>query len=107
MKRKKKPTIPEITIGQSIGYINLGTDTPTSEYAQSVYAAAKMIALGMKLEFPDILVIAKWDLPGDGRRIMSVTCNDPDAESIDLVNLINIGYDNLVKRGLIRGLESN
>ena len=107
MKRKKKPAIPEITIGQPIGYINLGTDTPTSEYAQSVYAAAKMIALKMKIELPDILVIAKWDMPGDKRRIMSVTCNAPDAESIDLVNLLNIGYDNLNKRGLIRGLEPN
>ena len=69
--------------------------------------AAKMIALDMKIDLPEILVIAKWDMPGVENRVASVTCNDPKAESIDLVNLLNLGCDNLMKRGLIQGLEPN
>ena len=107
MKRKKKPTMPEITIGQPIGYLNLGGNVPPSEYAQQVYVEAKRIALRMKLDIPNILVIAKWDMPGDKSRIMSTTCNDPEAESIDLVNMLIIGCNNLVNRGLIQGLERN
>ena len=109
MKRKKKqeqiPKMPKIIIGQSGDWINIGENVPTSKYAQAVFAAAKLIALEMELDLPDVLVIAKWDMPGNKNRIMSVTCNEPEAESLELVHLIRIGYNNLIKRGLIPNLE--
>ena len=101
MKRKKKPTIPEITIGQPARFLKIGEESfPTNAWAKHIYGAAKVTAAAMDLGDTEILIIARV---GN----VSVTCNDPDAKSIDLVNLINIGYDNLVKRGLIRGLEPN
>ena len=105
MKREKKPIMPKITIGQPGGWINMGENIPTSKYAQAVFTAAKLIALEMELDLPDILVIAKWDMPDNKNRIMSVTCSEPKAESLELVHLIRIGYDNLIKRGLIPNLE--
>jgi len=101
MKHKKKPTIPEITIGQPARFLKIGDNSfPTNIYARHVFKDAKMTAMMMGLDNPEILIIARWSN-------VSVTCNAPDAESIDLVNLLNIGYDNLIKRGLIRGLEPN
>ena len=101
MKHKKKPAIPEITIGQPARFLEIGNDNfPTNLWAKAIYSTAKIYADAMDLDNVEILIIARI---GN----VSVTCNDPDAKSIDLVNLLNIGYDNLVKRGLIRGMEPN
>ena len=101
MKHKKKPAMPEITVGQPARFLKIGNSSfPTNLWAKAIYSTAKISAAAMDLDNIEILIIARV---GN----VSVTCNDPDAKSIDLVNLINIGYDNLRKRGLIRGLEPN